>query len=227
MQDETIQQIRAEVERQRDDILKFFREIVAIPSMDSQIEAVGKRIQEEMLKLGFKSAWFDQMGNTVGVIGDGPRVLLYDSHIDTVGANLSEWQHDPWQGKEEDGILYALGSVDEKCSTPGMIYGLSMAHRMGLLDGWTAYYFGNIEEWCDGIACQALVEVRRNPARFCRHRRTDPATCLSRAQGSRRDADRGQGQERTRRQQPSGRERHLQAVAHHRRHSRHGAGVGR
>jgi putative selenium metabolism hydrolase len=40
-----------------------------------------------------------------------------------------------------------------------MIYGLALAHRLGLLDGWTAYYFGNMEEWCDGIACQALVEL--------------------------------------------------------------------
>jgi putative selenium metabolism hydrolase len=27
-----------------------------------------------------------------------------------------------------------------------------------LLDGWTAYYFGNMEEWCDGIAPNALVD---------------------------------------------------------------------
>jgi putative selenium metabolism hydrolase len=29
---------------------------------------------------------------------------------------------------------------------------------LGLLDGWTAYYFGNMEEWCDGIAPHAFVE---------------------------------------------------------------------
>jgi putative selenium metabolism hydrolase len=39
-----------------------------------------------------------------------------------------------------------------------MIYGLALAHQMGLLEGWTAYYFGNMEEWCDGIACHALAE---------------------------------------------------------------------
>jgi putative selenium metabolism hydrolase len=39
-----------------------------------------------------------------------------------------------------------------------MIYGLAMARDMGLLNGFTAYYLGNIEEWCDGIACQAFVE---------------------------------------------------------------------
>ena len=39
-----------------------------------------------------------------------------------------------------------------------MIYGLALAHKLGLLEGWTAYYFGNMEEWCDGIAPHAFVE---------------------------------------------------------------------
>jgi putative selenium metabolism hydrolase len=30
--------------------------------------------------------------------------------------------------------------------------------ELGLLDDWTLYYFGNMEEWCDGIAPHALVE---------------------------------------------------------------------
>ena len=40
-----------------------------------------------------------------------------------------------------------------------MIYGLAIARDLGLLDGWTAYYFGNMEEWCDGIAPNTFVEV--------------------------------------------------------------------
>jgi putative selenium metabolism hydrolase len=59
----------------------------------------------------------------------------------------------------ENGILYARGACDEKGSTPGMVYGLALAHQLGLLDGWTAYYFGNMEEWCDGIAPNTFVEV--------------------------------------------------------------------
>jgi putative selenium metabolism hydrolase len=39
-----------------------------------------------------------------------------------------------------------------------MVYGLAIAKRFGFLEGWTAYYFGNMEEWCDGIAPNALVE---------------------------------------------------------------------
>ena len=151
--------VQAAVESHRDEIITFLREIVAIPSMNSQIGEVGERIQAEMKKLGFDEVWFDSMGNTVGRIGDGPRVIVFDSHIDTVGiGDPSEWEWDPFQGKIEDGVFYARGTCDEKASTPGMIYGMAIAKRLGLLDGWTAYYFGNMEEWCDGIAPHAFVE---------------------------------------------------------------------
>jgi putative selenium metabolism hydrolase len=40
-----------------------------------------------------------------------------------------------------------------------MIYGLALAKEFGLLDGISAYYFGNMEEWCDGIAPHTFVEV--------------------------------------------------------------------
>lgn len=151
--------VQAQVAEQSQTIIKFLREICAIPSMDSQIGPVGERIQEEMRSLGFEETWFDSMGNTVGRIGNGPRVLVYDSHIDTVGiGNPDEWDWDPFIGKVEKGRFYARGACDEKGSTPPMIYGLALAHKLGLLEGWTAYYFGNMEEWCDGIAPHAFVE---------------------------------------------------------------------
>lgn len=40
-----------------------------------------------------------------------------------------------------------------------MVYGLAIARDLGLLDGYTVYYFGNMEEWCDGLAPNAFVEV--------------------------------------------------------------------
>jgi putative selenium metabolism hydrolase len=154
-----ISQVQTQVEAHRDDIITFLREIVAIPSMNSQIGEVGERVQAEMKKLGFDEVWFDSMGNTVGRIGNGPRVIVFDSHIDTVGiGDPTEWEWDPFQGKIEDGVFYARGTCDEKASTPGMIYGMMIAKKLGLLDGWTAYYFGNMEEWCDGIAPHAFVE---------------------------------------------------------------------
>jgi putative selenium metabolism hydrolase len=155
-----IDAIKARVAAQRPAIINFLKELCAIPSYDSQIRQVCERAEAEMQKLGFDDVFFDKMGNIVGRIGDGPKKLLYDSHLDTVGVgDLDAWEWDPFTGKEEDGVFFARGACDEKNSTPGMIYGLAMARDLGLLDGYTAYYFGNMEEWCDGIAPHALVEV--------------------------------------------------------------------
>jgi putative selenium metabolism hydrolase len=154
-----IQQISQRVTEAEEDILTFFREIVAIPSMDSDIEEVGRRVGEEMARLGYDQVYVDRYGSIIGRIGDGDKILLYDSHLDTVGiGDPAQWEWDPFIGKVEDGILYARGALDEKGSTPGMVYGLAIARDLGLLEGYTAYYFGNIEEWCDGVACQAFVE---------------------------------------------------------------------
>jgi len=157
---ELMQQVRLKVEARRQDIITFLKEIIAIPSMESQIGPVGERIGEEMRRLGYDEVRFDIMGNILGRIGNGPRVMVFDSHIDTVGiGDPAEWTHDPFKGKEENGIFYGRGACDEKGSTPGMVYGLAIARDLGLLDGWTVYYFGNMEEWCDGIAPNSFVEV--------------------------------------------------------------------
>lgn len=157
---QTVTEIQERVQSSADTILRFFREICAIPSMDSQLKEVGERIAAEMKALGFDEVRFDKMGNIMGRIGSGKRVLVYDSHVDTVGiGDPAAWDWDPFQGKVEDGFLYARGACDEKGSTPGMIYGLALARDLGLLDGVTGYYFGNMEEWCDGIAPHALVEA--------------------------------------------------------------------
>ncbi|MFZ6031245.1 MAG: YgeY family selenium metabolism-linked hydrolase [Chloroflexota bacterium] len=153
-------QVQEKVQACREEIIRFLREICAIPSIDSQIGPVGERIATEMRKLGFDEVRFDKMGNILGRIGDGRRKIVYDSHIDTVGiGDPAEWGWDPFQGKVENGVLYARGACDEKGSTPGMIYGLAIARDLGLLAGWTAYYFGNMEEWCDGIAPKLFVET--------------------------------------------------------------------
>ncbi len=149
--------VHERVEAVRDEIIAFFREIVAIPSLDSDIEEVGKRIGSEMKKLRFDEVYVDRYGSIVGRVGQGSSILLLDSHIDTVGiGDPSQWQWDPFEGKVEDGMFYARGALDEKGSTPGMLYGMAIARDLGLLDDYSLYYLGNIEEACDGVACQAF-----------------------------------------------------------------------
>jgi putative selenium metabolism hydrolase len=155
-----VNDIKKKVKDNRENIIQFMRDIVAIPSMEGQLKEVGERIGAEMTKLGFDEVRFDKMGNIMGRIGSGKRVIVYDSHIDTVGVgDPATWDWDPFKGKVENGILYGRGACDEKGSTPGMVYGLSFAKELGLLEDTTAWYFGNMEEWCDGIAPNTFVEV--------------------------------------------------------------------
>ena len=138
------------------------QDIVAIPSYESQIGDVVRRINQEMTDLGFDEVRVDSMGNSLGWVGNGPRKILFDSHVDTVAiGDPTQWQWNPFRGKIENGILYGLGACDEKGSTPGMIYAMKILKDLGLLDGYTLYYFGNMEEECDGIAPHSLVETEQ------------------------------------------------------------------
>ncbi|MCG3212422.1 MAG: Succinyl-diaminopimelate desuccinylase [Anaerolineae bacterium] len=129
-----VQNLHNEVEKRRETIIQFMRDICAIPSVDSQIGPVCERIAEEMRNLGFDEVRFDKMGNILGRVGHGSTVIVYDSHIDTVGVgDLSAWQWDPFEGKIENGVLYARGAGDEKGSTPGMVYGIALSRDLLLL----------------------------------------------------------------------------------------------
>ncbi|MCS7011041.1 MAG: M20/M25/M40 family metallo-hydrolase, partial [Anaerolineales bacterium] len=117
--DVSLSELKRRVGNVEENIIRFLRDICAIPSMDGQIKEVGERIIAEMQKLGFEETRFDRMGNVIGRVGNGPKVIVYDSHIDTVGVgDPAEWEWDPFSGKVENGILYARGACDEKGSTP-------------------------------------------------------------------------------------------------------------
>ncbi len=62
---------------------------------------------------------------------DGP-VLCLLSHVDTVLADPSEWQHDPWCGDVIDGELWGRGALDMKSQTAAEVAAaLSLAR-----EGW-------------------------------------------------------------------------------------------
>jgi putative selenium metabolism hydrolase len=157
--EDDVRRIDSYVETRSREILDLLRNLIRIPSYESQIGSVGEACAVAMRRLRFDEVRFDSMGNVLGRMGSGPRSLLFDSHLDTVGVgDPSEWKWDPFEGKEEDGVIYGRGACDEKGSTPPMIYAIAALKELGLLSDWSIYYFGNMEEWCDGIAPNALVE---------------------------------------------------------------------
>ncbi len=61
---------------------------------------------------------------------DGP-TLCYLGHVDTVVADPSEWQHDPWSGDVADGCLWGRGSIDMKSQVAAEAVGAAALAREG------------------------------------------------------------------------------------------------
>ena len=61
------------------DMTRFLRDMVAIPSESCDEKRVVHRIKEEMEKVGFDKVEIDPMGNVLGYIGHGPRLVAMDA----------------------------------------------------------------------------------------------------------------------------------------------------
>src|SRR2546430_16043771 len=97
---ETQYAVQQELAQHHDAMIQFLRDLVAIPSFDSQIGPVGSAIGTRMSDLGFDEIRRDSMGNILGRIGNGPHTLLYHSHIDNgTITDPTQWQLDPFKGK--------------------------------------------------------------------------------------------------------------------------------
>ncbi len=143
-------------------MIAFLRDIVAIPSLSGQEEKVVKRIEQEMSKVGFDEVKIDPLGNVLGRVGNGPRVIAFDAHIDTVDvSDPGQWDFDPFTGKVENGKVFGRGAVDQKAGMAGMVYAAVMMKELDLLDGFTVWMTGTVmEEDCDGLCWHYILNEK-------------------------------------------------------------------
>ncbi len=151
--------IKKAAEGYKDDMTKFLRDMIAIPSESCEEGAVVKRIEEELIKLGYDSVEIDGLGNVIGWIGDGDKIIAIDSHIDTVGiGNIDNWEHDPYKGYETDTIIYGRGGSDQEGGMASAAYGGKIMKDLGLIpEGYKLMVVGTVqEEDCDGMCWQYI-----------------------------------------------------------------------
>ncbi len=141
------------------EISKFLREMIAIPSESCQEEKVILRIKEEMEKVGFDKIVIDPMGNILGYIGHGRHLIAMDAHVDTVGVGSREnWRYDPYQGYEDDEIIFGRGASDQEGGMAAMVYAGKIIKELGLEDEYTLVVVGSVqEEDCDGLCWQYII----------------------------------------------------------------------
>lgn len=154
----------AAAQKHEKQMVRFLRELIAIPSESAEEGAVIERIREEMKSTGaFDRIWTDKMGNLFGQVGRpgrGKKLIAIDAHVDTVGVgDRSEWKHDPYKGKVTDGKVWGRGAGDQEGAIPAMVYAAKIIRdqKVDLSEYWLLLTFTIMEEDCDGLCWQYIV----------------------------------------------------------------------
>jgi len=155
-------QILARAEKYAPEITQFLRDMIAIPSESCQEKGVIECIKNEMQKVGFDEIKIDKMGNILGRIGKGKRVIAMDAHIDTVGVgDPKAWKIDPFKGKLENGIVYGRGASDQEAGMAAMVYAGKIIKDLKLEGDYTLWVTGTVqEEDCDGLCWQYILKEK-------------------------------------------------------------------
>lgn len=138
----------------------FLRDMAAIPSESRNEKGIIQRIHAEMERVGFDRIDIDPMGNILGYIGTGSRLVAMDAHVDTVGpGNLENWTHDPYTGHQDNDFIYGLGTCDQAAGMAAMVYAGKIIKEMDLAGDCTVLVTGTVqEEVCDGLCWRYIIE---------------------------------------------------------------------
>jgi putative selenium metabolism hydrolase len=147
--------------RYETEIVRFLREMIAIPAESGRERERCERVKVEYEKLGFADVRFDGLGSVVARVGEGPLVIMMDGHIDCVGVGDPQaWTYDPFAGKLEGGKVHGRGAVDELPAIACMAYGAKLLQESGLPLGVQIMLVASVlEEACDGFPLMHLIEA--------------------------------------------------------------------
>jgi putative selenium metabolism hydrolase len=153
--------IKKAAEAYEADMTKFLRDVVRLPGESCGEKETAARILEEMKKLDFDEAGIDQMGNVIGYMGTGKRLIAFDGHIDTVGVgNRDNWKFDPFEGYETAEEIGGRGTSDQLGGPVAAVYGAKIMKDLGLLnEQYRVLVTGTVqEEDCDGLCWEYLIK---------------------------------------------------------------------
>jgi len=156
----TYKKIRALSLKYELETAKFLAKMIQTPSFSMKEKDMVHVIKAQMEKVGFDKVWFDGLGSVIGQIGNGPRLIAFDAHIDTVyPGNLDNWDFPPHAGKIENGKVWGRGASDQLGGMASMVYAAKIIKELDLNDQFTILFTGTVmEEDCDGIAWQHMIE---------------------------------------------------------------------
>ena len=142
-----------------DQVVAFLQDLVRLPSLSGEEQAVAQRVHDEMQRLGFDQVRVDENGSVIGVVdGRHPgKTLLLDAHVDTVGvAAGAPWQHDPFGAAVVDGQLFGRGSADMKGALAAMVHAAAHVDRAHL-HGRVVVSATTLEEVLEGVTLRTVM----------------------------------------------------------------------
>ncbi len=160
-----------------DDTTANLARLVQTRSFGGEEGAVLAEIEKLCRGYGFDEVRYDGLGNLICRVGNGPRSIAIDAHVDTVlVGDESQWTRDPFSGAVEDGWLHGRGSSDQKGGAASMISAGRILKEMKYDGPYSIYFtFTVFEEDCDGMCWRYLIEEEKLVPDFAVS--TEPTSC--------------------------------------------------
>jgi len=157
---EKIKKILELSEKYRDYTAHNLSKLIKIKSLSGGEKDVILELKRQMEENGFDEVKIDGLGNVLGRIGNGEKVLVIDAHMDTVDTgNLKNWNFDPFSGEIKDGFVFGRGAVDQKGGAASFITAGKILKELGIDNNITVYFVGSVmEEDCDGLCWKYIIE---------------------------------------------------------------------
>lgn len=154
--------IKEKIKSKEQESISLLEEMIKISSVSGQEAEMADYVKNQMLKRGFDEVLTDSVGNILGRIGNGDKVILFDAHMDTVPVGENEsWDYPSDSGEVVDREIYGRGSCDDKGCLAAFILAGEIIKELDLYKDWTIYVTGTImEEVCEGLALGNLLEEK-------------------------------------------------------------------
>ncbi len=157
---EIAEKIKALAEKYSEYTAENLSKLVKIKSLSMQEQEVQAELMRQMEEAGFDEVFMDGIGNVIGRIGNGKKILAIDGHMDTVDVgNPDNWNFDPFSGEIKDGFVHGRGTVDQEGGPAAFVTTGRILKELGFDRDLTIYFVGSVmEEDCDGLCWKYIIE---------------------------------------------------------------------